>query len=242
VTPAEAAELFKLLRAAYPEAKRRVGEDTTHVWLAVLRQFDSALGEQAVRSLIGTARRWPSLAELHEQVEIARRQAAEARCDRERQEADELAEELPRPPLEDIPAVRELLDRWAESFGLPPAGPGECEQCGKEATQRWTLGTFTLCRECVRSRKAAALVAQGQRPAGQASAFGPARRRDPEPRASTRSRGGGRPPSESRETCRLCDKRLRPHEAPEGECDDCLRGRGGGPTFPADHATEEAAR
>jgi len=226
VTPHEAAELLKLLRAAYPEAKRRLGADTTDLWLVELRQLDAALGEQAVRSLIASVRRpWPLIAELNEQVEIVRRQAATARRDRERQQADEIAEELPRPSLAGIPAVQALLDNWSESFGLPEAPPGDCDDCGREATKPFRLGSFVLCRDCVRKRKAASLVVQGGRPDPAPEsrhrdqpADRPRRRRDPA-RAD-------RPPAPGRTTCRLCGEKLRAHEAPEGVCDTCLRARG----------------
>ena len=44
------------IRAAYPQA--RVNEDTVELWLTELEQFDSALGEQGVRSLIASVRRY----------------------------------------------------------------------------------------------------------------------------------------------------------------------------------------
>jgi hypothetical protein len=232
VTPAEAADLLRLLRAAYPEAKRKVGQDTADLWLGELRRLDTALGDQAVRSLIASARRWPSIAELHEQIEVARRQTAQTERDRERQRADEIAEELPRPPLEEIPAVQELLDRWSETFGLPDAPAGKCGHCGKEAKRRFVLGQFTLCHDCTRSRRsvgAAAGAAQGLQ-----------RRRDPV----------ARPPERERErqrrrrlptTCRLCRRKLKAYERPEGICDECLRAHPSGVRFPDpedNHAAE----
>jgi hypothetical protein len=231
VKPDEAAELLKLLRAAYPEAKRRIGPDTAELWLAELRRLDAERGAEAVRSLIASARRWPSIAELHEQLEIARRQAAEARRDRERQEVEQAAEELPRPPLSEIPAVQELLSRWSESYGLPAAPAGKCGECGRQAEQRFQLGRFELCRECTRRRKQASLVERGERQTGAA----PTRRRDPLPtdRSAERtpSRNSHRPREQARATCRLCRKELKAYERPEGFCDDCLRARVGGPTF-----------
>jgi hypothetical protein len=205
VTPAEAAALLRLLRAAYPDAKRRVGQDTTDLWLEALRRLDPALGETAVRSLISSARRWPSLAELEEQVEVARRQAAQARRDRERQQAEQAAEQLPRPPLEAIPEVQALLDGWSESFGLTATEDGRCDQCGRQAARRFLLGRVALCRDCTRSRKAGAIVAGAARGRDRVAASGGPRRRDQAAR-------DGRPPREPQRTttCRLCAEQLRP--------------------------------
>src|SRR5262245_50393722 len=100
---------MKLLRAAYPGAA--VSPDAVELWIAELRRLDDGIGEQAVRSLIGSVKFFPSLAELNEQVEIARAQRARRRRDEERRRDDETAEAMPMPPLHEIPGVVEFLDR-----------------------------------------------------------------------------------------------------------------------------------
>jgi Loader and inhibitor of phage G40P len=230
----EAMALLRMLRAAYPTTK--VEADTSELWLSELRRLDATIGEQAVRSVIASSRFWPSLAELHEQVEAARRQAAQARRDEERQQADGMAEELPRPPLEEIPEVQALLDRWSESFGLPSADPGACDECGEEAKTRFVLGRFTLCRDCTRRRKGVSV-----------GVHGPRHPRDPiaARRSSDRSEKARQRDARRRErmptSCRLCKKELRAHERPEGECDECLKTRSA-PTFPVDEAGRSTGR
>jgi hypothetical protein len=219
VKPAEAARLLKLLRAAYPDAKQKVSQDTADLWLAELRRLDAGLGETAVRSLLASSRFWPSLAELQEQVEIARRQAAQARRERERREADEQAEALPRPPLEEISGAQTWIDGRDDAFGLPRAEAGECQQCHRNVKARFVLGRFTLCRECTRSRKAVAVLLATPAPKPDSRPAGPT---VPTPAAPA----GGR-----RTTCRLCRTELQPYEQPEGVCDGCLRAHRQTPTF-----------
>jgi Loader and inhibitor of phage G40P len=223
VRPDEAAALLKLLRAAYPDAQRRVGEDTAELWLAELLPLDQALGEQAVRSLIESERRWPPIAALREQLAVAREQAARERRDWERQEENRMLLEADYPPLAEIPAVeelRKLLSSHDETSGLDEAAPGICEQCGKTDERRFFYGRFTLCRDCLRSRRYVGLGGVPQR----------------DPRAAERlqrwrrERERERKPR-SRSACAFCSKPLRPHEAAEGVCDHCLRSAGGGPTF-----------
>src|SRR5262245_57276640 len=101
--PSEAGQLFKQLRAGFALAK--VDGDTSQLWLRELRKLDHALGERAVNSLIASSKFWPAIAELYEQVEIARQQTARERRDRERHQADQRLDEMTLPPLREIPAV-----------------------------------------------------------------------------------------------------------------------------------------
>jgi hypothetical protein len=55
-----------------------------------------------------------------------------------------------------------LRRRWlVERFGanvvdlLPAAEPGSCDDCGRDGP-RWRLGRLVLCRDCARTRRAAA--------------------------------------------------------------------------------------
>jgi hypothetical protein len=93
MTPNEAAAQLDLLRAAYPDARTKVGPDTAAVWIAMLRRLDRDLGRKAVQSLIEGCKFWPSIAELNEQVVILREQARGERQAAERRE-DDLAHEL----------------------------------------------------------------------------------------------------------------------------------------------------
>jgi hypothetical protein len=215
VKPGQAASLFRLLTAAYPRTK--VEAETTELWLTELRQFDFSLGGQAVRSLLAVSTFWPSLAEFQEQVTVAREQAARTRRSQEREQAERAVDELPRPPLREVPAVAELMGRWypAEASGLAEAVGGPCEQCGKPSQPRYVLGKFTLCRDCVRSRRKAE---------GGPSGTGERRERGRrEPKLSLGDRRDRRPSTD----CHLCGRRLLHREQAEGFCDGCLKGRPG---------------
>jgi hypothetical protein len=220
VRPGEAEDLWRLLCSGYPRSKPT--DETKGLWLSRLRSLDAVLGAAAIESVIDGVRFWPSMAEFHEHVQIIREQKARARREEERRVADELADNLPRPPLSEIPSVQKLLGRWSVVSGLENAEPGECDDCHREAQMRFVLGPLVLCRECATRRRRAGLIAEGR-----AKPRGVPRQRDPFQRE--RIRANAQPPirdaSRRRTTCRLCGKELRTYEQPEGECDDCLRGR-----------------
>jgi hypothetical protein len=217
VRPGQAEDLWRMLRAGYPRSKPT--EETRDLWLTRLRPLDAELGAAAIESLIDGVRFWPTIAELNEHVEIIREQKTRARREEERRLADELVDNLDRPPLSEIPSVQELLGRWSSIAGLESAEPGECGDCHEQASTRFTLGPLVLCRECATRRRRAGLIAEGR-----ATPVGVPRQRDPQARRRVRAMRSS-PVRERRTTCRLCGRELRMHEQPEGECDDCLRGR-----------------
>lgn len=146
MTPTRAGELFRLLRAAYPAAK--LTQDTAELWLTELRRLDDAIGTTAVQSLIARSTFWPSIAELNEQVQIARDQAARMRRDAERRDADLIYDQLPRIPLREIPAAVELLGRFAvRPLNLDRADDGLCDDC-RTAGARYRHGRVQVCADC----------------------------------------------------------------------------------------------
>jgi hypothetical protein len=149
MTHAEAGALFDLLCAAYPTVSPR--ESTADLWLDELRPLDAALGEKAIRSLIAGSRFWPSVAELNEQVTVAREQAARVTRERERREAEQELHALERPPLREIPSVVAFLERWREPLPLERTSDGDCGECGARG-DRFTLGRFALCHRCAKRR------------------------------------------------------------------------------------------
>jgi hypothetical protein len=148
VTPAKASELLALLCAAY---RVRIEGGTADLWLAELRRLDPAIGETAVRSLVTGSRFWPTIAELHEQVTLAREQAARAARERERREAEQRLDAIERPPLREIPAAVALLERWREPLPLERTSDGDCGECGAHG-DRFEVGTFALCYRCAKRR------------------------------------------------------------------------------------------
>jgi hypothetical protein len=178
--PDQARDLLDLLCAYF--AKTTIPEATRDVWLAELRSIDHGVGTTAVRSLCVGSKFWPAIAELYEQVEIAREQAARARREKERRAAEETLDNLERPALREIPAlleaegradeaqeVRSFFARWLDPGGglvdLPEEGAGPCEDCGTEGPRTWRLGKFRLCAKCARMR-----VRAGQRLASEREA------------------------------------------------------------------------
>lgn len=160
MTPDEAGALFDLLCAAYPTAKP--SEATADLWLAELRRLDPAVGDAAVRSLIAGSRFWPSVAELHEQVTVAREHAARVARERERREAEQKLDAIDRPPLRQIPAAVALIERWREPLPLERTSDGDCGECGARG-DRFEVGTFALCHGCAKRRlRARAQVAAGE--------------------------------------------------------------------------------
>lgn len=147
--PTEAAALFKLLRAAYPNA--RIPEDAAQLWLSELRKLDHERGSAAVRSLIAGCKFWPSLAELYEQYRIIGEQQARARREQERCDAAQAFDAIPMPPLREIPAAVQLLRRFNTPLPLDPATDGACDDCGRSG-QRFTRGRLRLCGDCARRR------------------------------------------------------------------------------------------
>jgi hypothetical protein len=138
VKPDQARDLLDTLCAYFAKT---LGEPSRNAWLTELRSLDFALGSTAVRSLVVGSRFWPSIAELYEQVEIAREQAARARREEERRAAEETLDNLERPALREIPAlleaegradeaqeVRSFFARWLDPGGglvdLPEEGAG----------------------------------------------------------------------------------------------------------------------
>jgi hypothetical protein len=210
-----------MLCASYPRSKPT--EETRDLWLTRLRVIDAELGAKAIESLIDGVKFWPSIAEFNEHVELVRQQRARALREEQRRAADELVDNMSRPPLSEIPAVQELLGRWSSISGLESAEPGECDDCHAPAQTRFALGPLVLCRECVTRRRRAGLIAEGR-----ARPVGLPRQRDMMS-VRERTRAGARPAtrdaSRRRTTCRLCGEELQTHEQPEGECDRCLRGR-----------------
>jgi hypothetical protein len=164
VTRDEAVQLLRLLRAAFPTT--RIEPDTSELWLAELRRLDPSLGEEAVRSLIAGSRFWPTIAELNEQLEIARvrrRPAEEHRAWEERVAAREREAKVPLPPLREIPAAQELIRRFVDEpapAGLDDAEPGGCDECGT-AGDRYRVGRFALCGRCAQRRQRATAKAEG---------------------------------------------------------------------------------
>jgi hypothetical protein len=219
VKPAEARHLFDLLRAAYP--RENVGPRTAELWVDELRPLSPELGEQAVRGVIASCRsRWPTLAELNEHVEIARRQAAQERQARERREAEQLAEDEHTKRLRiGLEHAYRWLDRHDTSIGPPDQPEGDCDECHRTVGRRYSLGQFVLCRECRTRRLRAGLVAEGKaKPRGEP--------RRPELLGADRPRTlPALPVREARTTCRICGTELGLDERPEGFCDDCLRGQ-----------------
>jgi hypothetical protein len=149
VKRAEAVELLNLLRTATRGGG--VDHDRLTLWLEELRRLDYETGEQAVRSLVVSSVYFPSLAELHEQCRIAREQAARTRRDEERRATERATDALPRPPLREIPAARELLRRFHQPLGLEQVKPGACDECGRPGP-RYELGRFSVCTECAGRR------------------------------------------------------------------------------------------
>ena len=140
-----------------------------------------------------------------------------ARRSQLREQAERAVEELPRPRLKEIPAVAELMACWhpAEALDLKEALGGPCEQCGRTATPRYVFGKFTLCRDCVRSRRRA-----------EGGPSGTGERRTRGSRVPEVSLGDRRDRRRSTD-CHLCGRRLLERERAEGFCDDCLKGRPG---------------
>jgi hypothetical protein len=152
VTPSEAGRLFALLRAAYPDAKAKIGPDTADLWLEELRRLEATSGETAVRSLIESSRFWPSIAELREQYAVAREQLAREFRAEERRTAERVADQIERPPLREIPAVRDYLERRAPGVGLPEEGAGVCSDCERQRPRLYRFGKVRVCAEDARSR------------------------------------------------------------------------------------------
>jgi hypothetical protein len=146
----EAGGLLALLQAAHPRTK--LEDATVDVWLSELRKLDHRIAETAVRSLVEGVRNWPSIADLGERVAAVREQAARERRDNERHEAERAFDEMPRPPLREIPAAVELIERWVSPPSpLPSAADGVCDECGRSGA-RYELGRFCVCRACAARR------------------------------------------------------------------------------------------
>jgi hypothetical protein len=109
VTPLEASGLLRMLQANYPRTK--LPEETVELWATALGKLDYSVGRQAVKTLIETARTWPSLAHLREQVSAIHAGVQRDQQEAERQERAAAEESLPRPPLREIPAAVELAER-----------------------------------------------------------------------------------------------------------------------------------
>jgi hypothetical protein len=224
VTRRQTEDLWRLLCSGYPRSKPT--EETKDLWLTRLRSLDAELGAKAIESVIDGVRFWPSIAELHEHVELVRQQRARALREEERRAADEFVDNLERPPLSEILSVQELLGRWSVIAGVDSAEPGECDDCQERTSTRFVLGPLVLCRECTSRRRRAGAIAEGR-----AKPTCVPGQRDPQ--ARRRVRAVTSPPvRERRTTCRLCGEELRTHEQPEGFCDRCLRGQSSR-SFPA---------
>ncbi len=153
--PAEAQALFAELCSAYPNAK--VDADTLRIYQRELRPMSHELAKEAVVSAIGTCRFLPTIAELHHHYGIAREQH------RRQQEAERISteraieDELPRPPLKDIPAATEYLAKLHDlepRLNLESVSDGKCDDCPKEGA-RFKFYKLGLCLTClVRRMKA----------------------------------------------------------------------------------------
>lgn len=150
MTYAQAEELLERLRAAYPRIE--LSEPTVGLWLGELRRLDHWIGAAAVESLIAVVKTWPSVAHLNEYVTVAREQAARERREAERHEAERAFDLIERPPLREIPAAVELLERFeAAPLALERGEDGSCDDCHGEGF-RFRVGRVLVCTKCARSR------------------------------------------------------------------------------------------
>jgi hypothetical protein len=125
------------------------------------------------------------------------------------------------------PAAQRNADERARARGLPEPPPDpENAQRASEMVDRLTRQMEERARTAGR---------RGRPQAKRSSGVAVARRNDPESL-------GDRPVGDRREKCRRCERKLEPHEQPEGFCDGCLRGRPSVATLREDTAADEAAR
>jgi hypothetical protein len=156
MTRAQAGELLALLSADYP--RTTIDDATIGLWLDELGRLDHKIGTTAVQSLVASQKFWPSIAHLHEQVEIARQQAARERVAAERRAANLALDLTPRLPLAEIPAAVELLERFTEPLPLERGEDGDCDDgCGSTGA-RYQLGRVRVCADCGRRRLRAARI------------------------------------------------------------------------------------
>ena len=142
--------MFERLQNAYPFSDLAV--DSGKVYVDKLEEMDEELGRRAVTSTIEGSLLFPSIAELCEQYRIVREQDSRLRRDAERQAANAEYDNLPRPPLHEIPTVRDLVERWKPRLLLENAAPGECEdRCGKTGP-RYRFEKLALCDNCASMR------------------------------------------------------------------------------------------
>jgi hypothetical protein len=146
VNYSQAAELVNLLRAAFPNMRGKLEQDTVDLWLAELRKLPHQTGSEAVRALIGTSTFWPAPAELYEQVAIIRDTQVRALREQARREANEAFDSVTMPPLREIPAAVELLRRFATPLTLDRVPDGTCDDCGRVGP-RYRLGRVRVCAE-----------------------------------------------------------------------------------------------
>jgi hypothetical protein len=94
---------------------------------------------------------FPSIAQLLEHYRIVREFDKRLERDEERRAEAAAYDNLPRPPLREIPAAVELLERWEPKLGLEQAGEGTCEDCEKKG-KRYRFERLALCGECAAAR------------------------------------------------------------------------------------------
>lgn len=148
----QAHHLFVELKSAYPNAK--VDVDTVRIYQRELKPMNHELAKEAVVSAIGTCRFLPTIAELHHHYAIAREQYRR-RNEAERVRIERAVEdEMPRPPLKDIPAATEYLAKLHDlepRLNLERVDEGKCDDCPTVGS-RFKFFALGLCLECLLRR------------------------------------------------------------------------------------------
>jgi hypothetical protein len=141
--------MFERMQNHYPFSDLAL--ESGKAYVDTLVEMDEELGRRAVTSVIESSFLFPSIAELLEHYRIVREQRSRVERDEQRKAEQASYDKLPRPPLREIPAAVELMERWEPRLALEQVSDGECADCDKDG-KRYRYQRLALCADCAASR------------------------------------------------------------------------------------------
>lgn len=152
MTELEAIQLLDELRSTFPNTQ--LGNEGARQYVRALKGMSYELGREAVTSSIGSCRFLPTIADLGHHYGIAREQRRR-QLEQERRREERIHEDnLPHPPLADIPDVSAYLAKLRgvdEQLHLERVSDGKCDDCAHVGA-RFKFAKLALCSEHVASR------------------------------------------------------------------------------------------